>query len=258
MWCRPRSPDLCNVALRHGRSAAAASGGAAVFRVGREVVERAARTVKPARDAASSALTPLFDRSLQIRRPKCLYNPVCYCETVYHSCGSATEIGRASGLDGATALSRSARSKLDRGDASFPDDLGIPAVKSALQIRGFAPRLRIVLIALVAIALAMQGYLVGAHSHRGTNPLPSVSNGQHVSNTGSRHDRVPADTPDSCPICQGIALTAALLPVTSVALPAPVSVSAWYIVSRSWQLLPRQRSHLWNSRGPPATSLVQR
>lgn len=111
---------------------------------------------------------------------------------------------------------------------------------------------RLALIGLVALALAFQGYLVGAHDH---SPVAkSHVSAVHGSNgfETPRNDGHSDQTPDSCPICQSIALAWALLPVADVRLIEPLRFAAWYDLAGHWPALPHQRSHAWHSRGPPA------
>ncbi|MEG3122318.1 DUF2946 family protein [Sphingomonas sp. GB1N7] len=112
--------------------------------------------------------------------------------------------------------------------------------------------LRFALVGLVALALAFQGYLAGAHDHAPVTR--SHVSAAHASNGfEAHHNDGPSDqTPESCPICQSIALAWALLPVADVRLIEPLRFAAWYDLPGHWLALPRQWSHAWHSRGPPA------
>lgn len=117
--------------------------------------------------------------------------------------------------------------------------------------RARPPRLHAVLIGLVALALALQGYLVGAHDHTAAAFHPAIASAQPASGSAAQRERQPAHAPDTCPICQAIALAAAWLPAAAIALREPAHRPVWYPLFEIWQLPQHRRSHAWNSRGPP-------
>lgn len=105
---------------------------------------------------------------------------------------------------------------------------------------------------LLVLALWLQGCVVAAHVHEQVGePSVSVAAGPDVQRAPTDHRRVPP-APDSCPLCQQIAAAGAYLPASSVAFAVPARHAAWYAAAALGRALPRQRSHAWRSRGPPA------
>lgn len=120
------------------------------------------------------------------------------------------------------------------------------------------PQLRVLLLAWIAIALATQGYLVTAHTHGDAAIRAFQATAGPDLHSVSHSRRAPSDAPESCPICAEIEAVTALLPTVAVALGAPLVVAYWYSDTPFARLLARQRSHIWQSRGPPARSFLQR
>ena len=106
--------------------------------------------------------------------------------------------------------------------------------------------------ALLVLALWMQACVVAAHVHEQPRSTAfSHATGAEIQRTPLDHRRPPT-APDSCPLCQEIAAAGAYLPAPSVEFALPAQRAAWYAAVALWRALPRQRSHAWRSRGPPA------
>ncbi|WP_404371476.1 hypothetical protein AB5I39_04050 [Sphingomonas sp. MMS24-J45] len=110
---------------------------------------------------------------------------------------------------------------------------------------------RLALLGLIALALAAPGTLFSAHQHSHFDVRITASSKDNGTFHAAQHHRTPAETPDSCPICEGMALADAMVPATRFELHRPLDVAAWYSATPLWQRMPPQRSHSWNSRGPP-------
>jgi len=111
---------------------------------------------------------------------------------------------------------------------------------------------RLCLAVLLGMALWLQGCVVAAHFHEQPRfSAFSTATGAEVQRAPLDHRRVPT-APDSCPLCQEIATAGAYLPAPSVEFALPAQHAAWYAAMALWHTLPRQRSHAWRSRGPPA------
>ncbi|MDF0489924.1 hypothetical protein PX554_17450 [Sphingomonas sp. H39-1-10] len=105
---------------------------------------------------------------------------------------------------------------------------------------------------LLAVALWLQGCVVAAHFHEQPRfPAFSAAAGADIQRAPVDHRRAPT-APDSCPLCQEIATAGAYLPASPGAFAVPAPHAAWYAAVALWRALPRQRSHAWRSRGPPA------
>lgn len=112
--------------------------------------------------------------------------------------------------------------------------------------------LRAVLLPVLLLALSWQSYVVGTHAHQ---PVVSGPAGALLERAPA-HDRRTPTAPDQCPICQQISVAAAYLPAPPVTFMVPWNALVWYGAAAIRDHLPRQRSHEWRSRGPPAAPAV--
>jgi hypothetical protein len=112
--------------------------------------------------------------------------------------------------------------------------------------------LRATLLPILLLALSWQSYVLGTHAHQ---PVASAPAGITLHRAPAQDRRAPV-APDQCPICQQISIAAAYLPAPPVTFAAPALALAWYGATATLDPLPRQRSHAWRSRGPPAAPAV--
>ncbi|PTS76787.1 hypothetical protein DBR17_14245 [Sphingomonas sp. HMWF008] len=122
---------------------------------------------------------------------------------------------------------------------------------AARLLAGRPLNFRLALLGLLALALAAQGTLFSAHRHSHADVRSVAASKECGTFHTARHDRTPAGTTDPCPICESMALADAMVPTTRFELHRPLDVAAWYPATPLWQRMPPQRSHSWNSRGPP-------
>jgi len=107
------------------------------------------------------------------------------------------------------------------------------------------------LLLALLLALSLQSYVVGAHHHlRQRAPYATTTASASLEHSPAHEHRGPA-SPDSCPICEEIAVAGAYLPAPSVDILAPTPFATRYPEAPSRRAIPRQQSHAWRSRGPP-------
>ena len=101
------------------------------------------------------------------------------------------------------------------------------------------------------LALTWQSFSVQTHLHACLDGCGTEPAGNAVGPAQFEAGRSAPDVPIPCPICQEIAHAGSYLVPSLPAFDLPRSVVAWYVVSPSPTIGPRQRSHAWQSRAPP-------
>ena len=101
------------------------------------------------------------------------------------------------------------------------------------------------------LALTWQSFIVQTHLHASPDGFATELTGNVASPAQLESGHSAPDAPSPCPICQEIAHAGSYLVPSEPGFHLPPSVVAWYIVSPSLTIAPRQRSHAWQSRAPP-------
>jgi hypothetical protein len=101
------------------------------------------------------------------------------------------------------------------------------------------------------LALTWQSFIVQTHVHARPDGWATGLAANAASSAQLETGQSAPDVPTPCPICQEIAHAGSYLVPSLPAFHLPQPVIAWYAVSPSLTIAPRQRSHAWQSRAPP-------
>jgi len=110
---------------------------------------------------------------------------------------------------------------------------------------------RAAFLLLMAWALGWQSYVVRTHVHWEASASPaSFSAGPGPGEAPARDRHLPG-APDTCAICQLVAVAGHYLPPAPIVLIEPAGAATFYLTAARSPLFHRQRSHDWRSRAPP-------
>lgn len=107
------------------------------------------------------------------------------------------------------------------------------------------------LLFVTLLAFTWQSFVTQTHRHWGEGGYSLSLSAKSLGGSQAEKGRVPADTPDNCPICQEVAHGGAYLASAPLPFVAPAAIAGWFAVSLLLALALHPQSHDWRSRAPP-------
>lgn len=125
---------------------------------------------------------------------------------------------------------------------------------NARALQGRPPLLLIALLMLVMTSFVGRSFVTETHLELPASPASLAAHDQGGPML-MREKRAPAN-PTDCPICREMAMSGHFLPASPVELTLPTGSAAIVALTLVLQSTGVLRSHAWQSRAPPAFSLI--